>query len=60
MIVSWERDSYQASIIHIHGDADHTIPLKNVSPNYVIKEGSHLMVLTRAEEISGIIGEILK
>ncbi len=60
MIVNWDRDSYLYSIIHIHGDADHTIPFKNVSCDYMIKDGSHMMVLSRAKEISRIIDEILK
>lgn len=60
MIVNWERDSYPYSIIHIHGNADHTIPFKNVSCDYMIEDGSHMMVLSRADEISRIIAEILK
>lgn len=60
MIVNWDRDSYLYSLVHIHGDADHTIPIKNVSYNYLIDEGSHMMVLSRADEISMIIEEILK
>jgi len=59
MIVSWDREYYSRSIYHIHGDADNTIPIKNVKYDYVVKEGSHMMALTRAEEISEIISEIL-
>ena len=59
MIVSWDRSSYSNEIIHIHGDNDHTIPVKYVTPNFLIREGSHLMVLTRAGEISEILSEIL-
>ena len=59
MIVCWDRDRYQESIFHIHGDADHTIPIENVRYDYLIKDGSHMMVLTRADEISKIISEIL-
>jgi len=60
MIMSWERESVPNGIIHIHGDNDHTIPLKNVSPDYVIENGSHMMALTRGEELSELINEILK
>lgn len=59
MIVNWERSSYCESLVHIHGDKDHTIPLKNVEFDYLVEEGSHMMVLTRAREISQIIQEIL-
>lgn len=60
MIICWERDQYQEKIIHIHGDADHTIPIENVEYDYLVEEGSHMMVLTRADEISMIMYEILK
>lgn len=59
MIVQWERSEHHQSIVHVHGDADHTIPIRNVSCDYLVKEGSHMMVLTRAGEISGIIWEVL-
>ena len=60
MIVHWERESYSAKIVHIHGDKDHTIPVKHVNYNYLVEEGSHMMVLTRADEINRIIWEILE
>ena len=60
MIICWEREQYQEEIIHIHGNADHTIPYKNVNCDFLIEEGSHMMVLSRAEEISRIICELLK
>ena len=60
MIICWKREQYQEGIIHIHGDADHTIPIKNVNYDFLIEEGSHMMVLSRAAEISIIIGELLK
>jgi len=59
MIMTWDRETYSDKIIHIHGDNDHTIPHKNIKYNYLIKDGSHMMTLTRAEEISTIIQRIL-
>ena len=59
MIVNWDRTRYPDGIFHIHGDSDHTIPIKNVSYDYLIVEGSHMMVLTRAEEISLLIAYLL-
>jgi len=60
MIVHWDRESYSEAIIHIHGNKDHTIPVKNVKVDYLVEGGSHMMTLTRAEEISRIVGEILQ
>lgn len=59
MILEWERIHYRKDIIHIHGDNDHTLPHKNIEYNYLIKGGSHMMVLTRGEEISELLNRIL-
>lgn len=60
MIINWNRQSYSDKIIHIHGDNDHTIPYRNVHCDYTIKDGSHMMVLTRADEINKLINYILE
>ena len=59
MIVEWERKSYRDNIVHIHGDYDNTIPLRNVDTDYIVKEGSHMMVLTKGALISEIINGVL-
>ena len=59
MIIEWNRTEAPDHIIHIHGDKDHTLPHKHIQYDYLIKDGSHMMALTRAEEISELIQEIL-
>lgn len=59
MIANWDKKTASEKIIHIHGDADHTLPLKNIKANYIIKKGSHMMIYTRAEEINKILNEVL-
>jgi len=59
MIINWERVETNYEVIHIHGDHDHTIPVRNVKYDYLIKNGSHIMVVTRADEISRLINNIL-
>jgi pimeloyl-ACP methyl ester carboxylesterase len=59
MIVGWSRENYPEGILHIHGDADNTIPIRNVDHDYRIERGSHMMVLTRAGEVSDILEEVL-
>jgi len=59
MIMEWDRVNYRKDIIHIHGDNNHTIPVRNVKDNYLIKDGSHVMVLSRGDEISILINLIL-
>ena len=59
MIVNWERETYSPDIVHIHGTKDHTIPVRNIKCNYIINKGSHMMALTRGEEISELIQKIV-
>lgn len=59
MIINWNRTAYNARIIHIHGTKDHTIPIRNVKSDYIIKDGSHMMTLTRGGEINQLILSIL-
>lgn len=59
MIMQWDRTVHNNNIFHIHGDKDKTIPIRNVNYNHLIQKGSHMMVLTRGEEISTIINSIL-
>lgn len=59
MIIGWKRETYQKDIIHIHGDSDNTLPSRKVNYDYLIPDGSHMMVYTRAEEISALLNKIL-
>lgn len=59
MIINWNRETYHADIIHIHGDNDHTLPHRNVAYDYLIKNGSHMMALTRGKEINTLVQEII-
>jgi pimeloyl-ACP methyl ester carboxylesterase len=61
MIINWNRQSYSDRIIHIHGTKDHTLPRRQLKKcNYTIQNGSHMMTLTRAEEINQLLNEILR
>lgn len=59
MIINWNRENSNDTIIHIHGTNDHTIPMRNIKANYKIDKGSHMMTLTRGEEINDLILSIL-
>lgn len=59
MIINWNKASSSDKIVHIHGTNDHTLPLKQIKANYIIENGSHMMALTKGEEINEIIKQIL-
>jgi pimeloyl-ACP methyl ester carboxylesterase len=61
MLVNWEGNyAADPKIYHIHGTNDHTLPINYSDTDFVIENGSHMMALTRADEISAIINLILK
>ena len=59
MIINWDRKNINETIIHIHGTNDHTIPIRNVRANFIVEGGSHMMTLTRGEEVNDLIQSIL-
>ncbi len=59
MMIKWDYYDYNDCIIHIHGENDHTLPAKRCKLDYSVDNGSHMMLLTRAEEINKIINQIL-
>ena len=60
MIIIWERVENSKKIYHIHGTSDHTIPFRNITdPDQVIENGSHMMTLTKAGEVSKALNEII-
>ena len=55
MIINWQRETYNPNIIHIQGDKDNTIPIKNVKPSLIVEDGSHMMALTKGRKIGKLI-----
>jgi len=60
MIVNWDKKKHNEQILHIHGTKDHTLPIRKLKPTIVVENGSHMMTLTRAEDIQMLVNEILK
>jgi len=60
MVVNWDKETYNPEIIHIHGSKDHTLPIRNVNADYIIPGGSHMMTLTRGDELNSLLLQILK
>jgi pimeloyl-ACP methyl ester carboxylesterase len=60
LIIGWDRRENAQKIIHLHGNNDHTLPIRKIkSPTYIVQEGSHMMTLTRGREIGEIVNLIL-
>lgn len=46
-IVLWDRTIADENVIHIHGDKDDVFPIKNIQNCIVLKEGTHVMILSK-------------
>lgn len=58
-IINWENETTPANSIHIHGNKDRIIPIKNVKADYVIEDGGHFMTVNKAKEIGHIIRTVV-
>jgi len=59
IIIRWDKKKYDENIIHIHGDNDHTLPIRRIKYNHLIQDGSHMMALIKGKVINILVGEIL-
>lgn len=55
MIINWDKPETDSQIIHLHGNKDHTLPIREIKNCIVVEGGSHMMTLTRSDEISELI-----
>lgn len=55
MICQWEKESYPTNYLHLHGEKDKTIPIRNIQNAKEIKGGSHMMTLTLGAQLSPFI-----
>lgn len=58
-VMEWQNTATPQSVKHIHGTLDFVIPGSKVAADYTVKYGIHLMVFSRAREVSKIISSIL-
>lgn len=57
-ILNWKNELTPQNLIHIHGNKDRIIPIKNVKTDYIICNGGHFMTVNKAKEIEKIIKSI--
>jgi len=54
-IVNWKNEISPENCIHIHGNNDRIIPIKNIEADFVIENGGHFITVNKANEIEKII-----
>ena len=58
-VALWKNGFVPGNITHIHGTADKVLPFKNVTCDYPIRDGGHMMVLNHADEVNEVLQEII-
>lgn len=58
-IVHWSHTERLSDLVHIHGSNDHLLPFRFVKADYMIKNGGHLMVMNKADEVNSILQKVL-
>lgn len=57
-IAHWKNDLIPPNLLHIHGEKDEIFPIRYCHPHFRIPNGTHMMVLTHATEVSEILKAI--
>lgn len=58
-IANWQNKTMHQNLFHIHGSADRILPCKYVTCKEVIKDGGHLMIVSRADEVNSKLNVFL-
>jgi hypothetical protein len=56
-IVTWDNEQQMPNVVTIHGTADRIFPFKEA--DYSVNKGGHLMIVSKAAEVSRILRSIL-
>jgi hypothetical protein len=58
-IIHWKNTEVPPNVVHIHGESDHTLPIRRIRNCIRVKGGSHMMVYMHAQEISKLVNQEL-
>jgi len=58
-ILHWKHQAATENTVVIHGDADKVLPVPHFPNLHVVKDGEHLMVMSKAIEVSALINQYL-
>jgi pimeloyl-ACP methyl ester carboxylesterase len=58
-ILSWRNETIPDSLWQIHGTKDEILPIRFTQPTHTIKNGNHLMIMSKASELNSFLHEAL-
>lgn len=53
-VVRWKNQTPPPNLFHIHGTSDRILPAGFVASDAIVRDGGHLMVLNKAEELNAV------
>jgi pimeloyl-ACP methyl ester carboxylesterase len=59
VIMNWQHTERLPELIHIHGSKDRLLPCRYVKADYLVRNGGHLMVMNKPDEVNRILNQIL-
>lgn len=58
-VLHWNGANVTCPVYHVHGDKDEIFPISLVENAVIVKGGRHLMVATKADEVSKILMDFI-
>jgi pimeloyl-ACP methyl ester carboxylesterase len=58
-VILWDRTVIDKSVIHIHGDLDDVFPIKYINECTIVKEGTHIMILSKYKWLNDHLPRII-
>lgn len=59
-IINWDRCDADATVIHIHGDADEVFPPRYIKDFIPVKGGTHIMIINKAKWLNEQLPKIIE
>jgi len=57
-VLHWKNETSLENVVSIHGTRDRLLPMRGST--HVIKDGGHLMIVSKAREVSEVINRVMK
>lgn len=58
-VPNWHNTQLPNPLFHIHGTRDEVFPIWNTKPTHVIPKAGHMLVISHAEQVNGMLSGIL-
>jgi pimeloyl-ACP methyl ester carboxylesterase len=58
-VLNWQGANVACPVFHVHGDKDELFPVSLAKNATIIKGGNHLMVTSKAEEVSRVVQDFI-